>query len=126
MRGLHQDWWYKSTTTRLVTLGSVPYTIAIHELTYVMMNMNAIAPFTAIVSMIILGTALLASSVSSAMCTAALDPANDAVAVNDPTKQAAPMLDQPPLLVKEPKTSLAGAFGESTQSGIIMLKKPTN
>lgn len=60
------------------------------------MKMNAIRPFTAIESMIILGTALLASSVSSAIWAAASDPAKDAVAVIEPTKQAAPMLDQPP------------------------------
>jgi ABC-type cobalt transport system substrate-binding protein len=66
------------------------------ELTYVMMKMKAMRPFTAIVSMIILGTALLASSVSSAMWAAASEPANDAVAVIEPTKHAAPMLDQPP------------------------------
>ena len=43
------------------------YTKSSYELTYVIMKMNAITPFTAIVSMIILGTALLASSVSSAI-----------------------------------------------------------
>jgi hypothetical protein len=73
-----------------------PGSIARLKLTYVMMKMNAIRPFTAIVSMIILGTALLASSVSSAIWAAASEPANEAVAVIDPTKQAAPMLDQPP------------------------------
>lgn len=95
------------------------------RLTYVMMKMNPTRPFSAIVSMIILGTDLLASSVSSAIWTAASDPANEAVAVIDPTKHAAPTLDQPPKLENEPKTSFAGAFsGARTQRGTTMQKKP--
>lgn len=94
-------------------------------LTYVIMKMNAVRPFTAIVSMIILGTDLLASSVSSAMCTAASEPANEAVAVIDPTKHAVPMLGHPPKFEKDPKTSLAGALGESTQRVMIIQQNPT-
>jgi hypothetical protein len=90
-----------------------------------MMKMNAVRPLTAMVSMIILGTALLASSVSSAICTAASDPANEAVAVIDPTKHAVPILGQPPTFEKDVKTSLAGAFGESTQRVMIMQQNPT-
>ena len=90
-----------------------------------MMKMNAVRPLTAMVSMIILGTALLASSVSSAICTAASDPANEAVAVIDPTKHAVPILGQPPKFEKDVKTSLAGAFGESTQRVMIMQQNPT-
>lgn len=86
--------------------------------------MNPIAPFKRMVNRIILGTDLLASLVSSAMCTAASEPANEPVAVIEPTKHAAPMLDQPPKLLNEPKTSLAGAFGARTHIGMIMQKKP--
>ena len=89
-----------------------------------MMNTNPMAPFSTIVNIIIRGTLLLASFVSSDKCTAASEPANEPVAVIDPTKHAAPMEDQPPKFSNVPNTSLAGAFGARTQSGIIMQKKP--
>jgi len=92
-----------------------------------MMKTNAISPFTAIVSIIILGTALLASSTSSAMCTAASDPANEAVAVIDPTKQAVPISGHPPKFEKEVKTSLAGALGEGRAQRVAMMQtNPTS
>jgi hypothetical protein len=91
-----------------------------------MMKTNAISPFTAMVSIIILGTALLASSVSSAICTAASDPANEAVAVIDPTKHAVPTLGHPPKFEKDVKTSRAGAMGEKTQRVVMMQQNPTS
>lgn len=89
-----------------------------------MMKMNPIMPFKTMVKSIILGTDLLASVVSSAIWAAASEPANEPVAVIEPTKHAVPMLDQPPKLVKDPKTSLAGALGARTQRGMMMQKKP--
>ena len=41
-----------------------------------------------------------------------------------PTKHAVPILGHPPRFSKEPKTSLAGAFGASTHKGMTMQKKP--
>ena len=82
------------------------------------------APFSTIVKMIMRGTLLLASLVSSDKCTAASDPANEPVAVIEPTKHAAPIDDQPPKSENVPKTSLAGALGARTQSGMMMQKKP--
>ena len=70
-----------------------------------------------------LTTVLLASRVSSAKCAAASEPAKEPVAVILPTKQAVPMLGHPPRFSKEPKTSLAGAFGASTHKGMMMQKK---
>lgn len=90
-----------------------------------MMKMKAAKPFMAMVSIIILGTDLLASSVSSAICTAASEPANEAVAVIDPTKHAVPMLGHPPRFEKDPNTSFAGALGERTQRVIMMQQNPT-
>lgn len=89
-----------------------------------MIKTNPMIPFNTMVNMIILGTDLLASVVSSDMCTAASDPAKEPVAVIEPTKHAVPMVDQPPKLSKVPKTSLAGALGDKTHSGMMMQKKP--
>lgn len=89
-----------------------------------MIKTNPIAPLITIVAIIILGTLLLASEVSSDKCTAASEPANEPVAVIDPTKHAVPIVDHPPKFSNVPNTSLAGAFGANTHSGIIMQKKP--
>lgn len=89
-----------------------------------MMKTSPIKPFSTIVNMIMRGTLLLASVVSSERCTAASEPANEPVAVMDPTKHAAPMVDQPPKFSNVPNTSLAGALGARTQSGMMMQKKP--
>ena len=81
-------------------------------------------PLSSTVQTIILGTALLASVVSSARCAAASEPANDPVAVIVPTKHAVPMFGQPPEFWKEPKTSAGDALGASTHRIITIQKKP--
>lgn len=88
------------------------------------MKIKPIKPFSKTVPMIMRGTDLLAFFVSSAKCAAASEPAKEPVLDIVPTKHAVPRVGQPPKFEKEPKTSLAEAFGARTQRGTIMQKKP--
>ena len=58
------------------------------------------------------------------MCVAGSEPSRETVGLMIPTRQASPVLPQPPASVNCVKTSEVVERGAKTQSGIMMAKKP--
>jgi hypothetical protein len=82
-------------------------------------------PLKMAVDIMAFGRVFPASLSSSDMCVAASEPSRETVGLMIPTRQASPVLPQPPASVNCVKTSEAVERGVKTQSGIMMAKPRT-